>query len=319
MWRPEAVTGPMVAGSAEIVALNRLFSDAFTERYRQDGLAGVQVPWLNHNIWEYALEHAGKGALIWRDLKGRLAAFNLVHCSGSQGWMGPIAVRTDQQGRGLGRRILEAGIAHLESLGATTIGLETMPRTVENIGFYSQLGFLPGHLTITLQKSPALLQHQEIPSLGCVDQALRGTLMLELCELTRRVAPGVDFTREIELTLKHRLGDLTYCRSPDGSLIAWVLWQTAPLARGHSSGELRVLKLVAVDPDAAMEMIRLLDGLLPTLRLTTISIRCQTAQSQLYARLIADGYRVHWTDLRVTLSGKGEPPYRGILLSNWEI
>jgi hypothetical protein len=40
----------------------------------------------------------------------------------------------------------------LHEKAVQTIGLETMPRTIENIGFYSRLGFLPGHLTITLTR-----------------------------------------------------------------------------------------------------------------------------------------------------------------------
>ena len=37
-----------------------------------------------------------------------------------------------------------------ERSGRATIGLETMPRTVDNIGFYSRLGLRAGHLTVTL-------------------------------------------------------------------------------------------------------------------------------------------------------------------------
>ena len=64
----------------------------------------------------------------------------MVHRSGTEGWMGPLAVRPDRQGEGLGRQIVQAGIEWLRGQGATTIGLETMPRTVDNIGFYSRLG-----------------------------------------------------------------------------------------------------------------------------------------------------------------------------------
>ena len=39
-WRPLAqIEGPYVARLEEIPALNVVFSDAFTERYRRDGLA----------------------------------------------------------------------------------------------------------------------------------------------------------------------------------------------------------------------------------------------------------------------------------------
>jgi hypothetical protein len=39
-----------------------------------------------------------------------------------------------------------------------------------------------------------------------------------------------------------------------------------------------------------------------------------------YARLVAMGARVRWTDLRMTLAGYPEPKAeRGVVLSNWEI
>ena len=91
-------------------ALNHVFSEAFTERYRRDGLVGVRVPFLNPAIWRYAIEDANGGALIWRDEREDIAAFNIVHCSGREGWMGPLAVRPDAQGAGLGKEVVRSGI-----------------------------------------------------------------------------------------------------------------------------------------------------------------------------------------------------------------
>ena len=42
----------------EIPALNAVFSEAFTERYRRDGMVGVRVPYLNPAVWRYAIEDA---------------------------------------------------------------------------------------------------------------------------------------------------------------------------------------------------------------------------------------------------------------------
>ena len=103
LWRPEhAVVGPESPGEGDLAALNRIFSDAFTDRYRRDGLVGVRVPPLNLQIWRYALRDAGPGAMVWRDEDDQLVAFNIAHRSGLEGWMGPLAVRPDRQGLGLG-------------------------------------------------------------------------------------------------------------------------------------------------------------------------------------------------------------------------
>ena len=122
---------PERADPLDVAELNTVFADAFTERYRKDGMMGVRVPQLNPAIWRYAIEDAGEGAMQWRNERGDIVAFNIAHRSGTEGWMGPLAVRPDAQGRGLGKRVVNAGIAWLQSRGARVVGLETMPRTME--------------------------------------------------------------------------------------------------------------------------------------------------------------------------------------------
>ena len=72
-WLPEReVYGPEPAGERDTDALNRVFADAFTDRYRRDGLVGVRVPHLNPQVWRYALLDAGAGAMLWRDEAGHV-------------------------------------------------------------------------------------------------------------------------------------------------------------------------------------------------------------------------------------------------------
>src|SRR2546428_410756 len=150
-WLPERqVYGPEVAGERDTEDLNRVFADAFTDRYRRDGLVGVRVPHLNPQVWRYALLDAGDGAMLWRDEAGRVAAFNIAHRSGAEGWMGPLAVRPDRQGGGVGKTIVRAATDWLLGPGGGTLGPETMPPPVENLGVQSRPRFSPGHLPVTL-------------------------------------------------------------------------------------------------------------------------------------------------------------------------
>ena len=320
MWRSDpAIVGPVRATIADVEPLNRLFSEAFTERYRRDGLSGVRVPYLNPAVWRFAIEDAGEGAFVWRDTRGDIVAFNIVHRSGTEGWMGPLAVRTDRQGRGHGGRIVQHGITWLESHGARTIGLETMPRTVENIGFYSQLGFVPDHLTVTLQRDKPRGTGVAGERLSDYVAGARATVMAECRTLADAVATGVDFTREIELTVELALGDVTLLRDSATALRAYALWHSAPLAQGRAQEELRILKLVARTNDDAMAVVGAVEREAGELSLERLSLRCQTRHSELYAALIRDGFRVQWTDLRMTLTGKEEQERQGVMLSNWEI
>ena len=55
-WRaPQQIQGPFLARLDDIAALNQVFSDAFTERYRREGMVGVRVPYLNPAVWRYAI------------------------------------------------------------------------------------------------------------------------------------------------------------------------------------------------------------------------------------------------------------------------
>ena len=319
MWRPDrSVRGPDRPGYRDIDPLNRVFAEAFTDRYSRDGLVGVRVPQLNPLVWRYAIDDAGDGAMVWRDTEGHMVAFNMVHRSGTEGWMGPLAVRPDRQGEGLGSLMVRTGIEWLRGQGATTIGLETMPRTVDNIGFYSRIGLVPGHLTVTLVR--------DVPrrTSGAVELLSRGPGpaeqgIAECRRLTESLLPGVDFTREIALTRELAIGDITLIREA-GELVAFALWHSTPLAAGRPKDELRVLKLAARDPDAFDRLLDALPAAAAGERVNRVSVRCQTEFASAYLRLVARGYRVHWTDLRMTLEGfEQRAPEGGIVMSNWEI
>ena len=317
-WRQHSIDGPYRAQTDEIEELNQIFSDSFTERYRRDGMVGVRVPFLNSSIWRYAIEDAADGAMLWRDDRGRIVAFNMVHRSGTEGWMGPLAVRTEHQGMGTGKEIVLRGVEWLKSQGATVIGLETMPRTMDNIGFYSRLGFSPGRLTITTTLEATLA---DVPArlLGRLSGTAREDTLAECRALVQRLLPGYDYTREISLTHDLALGDTVLLY--DGDAIAgFALAHTAPLVEGRSREELRVLKLVLADEARFAEMVRAIADFARRSGTRRIALRLQGEFLSAYQRAIALGGHVRWTDLRMSLAEYEErPPARGLVLSNWEI
>jgi GNAT superfamily N-acetyltransferase len=318
-WRPlPPVEGPLQARIEEIGALNVVFSDAFTERYRRDGMVGVRVPNLNPQVWRYAIEDSADGAMVWRDARGGIAAFNMVHRSGVEGWMGPLAVRTEHQGSGMGKDVVERGVEWLTRGGARVIGLETMPRTMDNIGFYSRLGFAPGRLTITLTLD-AVSADRAPDLLGRRSARDRDDELHAAHALLEDLAPGYDFTREIELTDSLSLGDTVLLHQRD-ELVGFALCHTAPLVEGRIREELRVLKLVLADEMHLDAMVRALRDFARRSGTRSVAFRVQGQYDSLYQRLVTMGARVRWTDLRMSLAGHTESrPARGVVLSNWEI
>lgn len=310
---------PTVATVADIEELNRVFADAFTDRYRRDGMVGVRVPQLNPLIWQYAIDDAGDGALVWRDSDGAIAGFNIAHRSGREGWMGPLAVRPDLQGRGLGQVVVRTAMDWLRARGVDTLGLETMPRTIDNIGFYSRLGFDPGSLTLTMARDLPRLGRRRVQT-----ETARGYTGLEEAVVRCRdtlaaVAPTYDFTREIDITTALRAGDL--CVLDEGEqLTGFALWHSAPLAMQRTKDELRVLKAFARDTASFRRLVHRLEAVAYTEGVRRVVYRAQTRFMEAYRVLIEAGYCVRWSDLRMAHGDHAEPNLGpAIVYSNWEI
>ena len=318
-YRPvQPLDGPHRVRVEDIAPLNDVFSDAFTDRYRRDGMVGVRVPLLNPAIWRYAVEDAGEGAMLWRDERGAIAAFNIAHSSGREGWMGPLAVRADQQGGGAGKEVVRAGIAWLRKRGAATIGLETMPRTMDNIGFYSSLGFLPGRLTLTMSLDAAAAERPAV-LLGRMSGPDHADGISGIAALTERVQPGFDFVREIELTDRLAIGD-TVLLEQKGEVTGFALCHTVPLVEGRAREELRVLKMVLARRADIGAMMAALRDYARRSGARRVAVRVQGEYGDVYQKLVAMGARLRWTDLRMTLEGYPEPlPDEGLAWSNWEI
>ena len=318
-WRPSHVLdGPYPAKLDEIDELNQVFSESFTERYRRDGMVGVRVPFLNPSVWRYAIRDAADGAMVWRGERGEIVAFNIVHRSGVEGWMGPIAVRSEQQGIGAGKEIVRKGIEWLKVHGASVIGLETMPRTMDNIGFYSALGFVPGKLTLTTTID-ATYADRSASLYGRMSAREKDDALEQCRDLVSSLIPGYDHGREIILTDELALGDTMLLMKKD-ELLGFALCHTAPLVEGRAREDLRVLKMALRDISMLDEMVRLLADLARRSGTRRVSIRVQADYEAAYQRLIGLRGRVRWSDLRMTLAGYSERrPERGMVLSNWEI
>jgi GNAT superfamily N-acetyltransferase len=256
--------------------------------------------------------------MLWRDERGHVVAFNMMHQSGTEGWMGPLAVRTEYQGAGTGKEIVTRGVEWLKQHGASVIGLETMPRTMDNIGFYSRLGFVPGRLTVTTTLEAAY-DDVAARSLGRLAPNDKRAVVEECRALVESAAPGYDYSREITLTDDLGLGDtvLLYDR---GQLAGFALAHTAPLVEGRPRDELRVLKLVVADESRFIELARAIGDFARRTGARRVAYRMQGEFHGAYQQLIARGGHVRWTDLRMSLAGYEERrPARGIVLSNWEI
>ena len=157
-------------------------------------------------------------------------------------------------------------------------------------------------------------------TLSSLDAGDRDDLLAACRERLQQSAPGWDFTREHQLTHELGIGDTVVVE--DGGIRAFALWHSAALVDARSAEELRLLKLFADSPGTFDTLLSALERSARSVGLRRVAVRCQTEYRAAYTRLMERGYRVRWTDLRMTLrgfpciqaSGGGE-----VLLSNWEI
>ncbi len=135
-----------------------------------------------------------------------------------------------------------------------------------------------------------------------------------------RAAPGYDFGGEFRATASLGIGDALVLEQR-GEVAAAALWHSAALAEGRRPEELRVLKLFADGDESLERLLGSLEHCAAAARLRRVAIRCQSAYPAAFRALVARGYRVRWTDLRMTLEGYPETavPQGEVLLSNWEI
>jgi hypothetical protein len=232
--------------------------------------------------------------------------------------MGPLAVRPESQGTGVGKEVVRAGVDWLRREGSRVIGLETMPRTMDNIGFYSTLGLVPGRLTLTVTVEAATAE-RPATMLGRLSRPAQADAIAECRALVNEIMPGYDFTRELLLTDHLALGDTVLLRDGD-QLAGFALCHTAPLVEGRSRDELRVLKLVLARTRDLEVMVRLLADYARRSGTRRVAIRVQGEYIDAYQKLMALGARVRWTDLRMAVAGAAETrAAEGIVWSNWEV
>lgn len=76
--------------------------------------------------------------------------------------LSPVAIATEQQGQGLGQRLIQFGLAHLKEMGAE------VAITYGDPNFYSKVGF--HHISEAIIQAPVPLSHPE----GWLAQSLTG-------------------------------------------------------------------------------------------------------------------------------------------------
>jgi len=198
------------ARPADVEGLRELDREAFQATLRRE-----------REYFEFWMQTDPEGALVAEE-DGVLVGMNMNHARGRNGWFGPLAVKPQWQGRGVGRQLLEAGLAYLESRHCQTIGLDTFGENPVAVSLYLHYGFavaganLMLHAPSRLGPFPAAPAGLEVRPLEAPDVDAVVEIIEQQSGFARR--PDVEFHLHWEQACGFKL-----CESSSGSLRGFAL------------------------------------------------------------------------------------------------
>ncbi len=201
----------------------------------------VEYPTRPGRIIQAALEGEPQGCFIAM-LGQEPVGTAYSHVWGSVGWVGPVEVLPEHQGKGVGKALMQACHAHLGSRGCRVYGVETMTDNERNKRFYAGLGYRPIGVTVFAEKKlgPAGYFVGGVKELNASNLAENSG---EIRRLSSAVFPGMDCNPEFRGALEHSLGKGFMIRH-DGITKGAALLMEAPLEGLHMVS----IRLLLTDP-----------------------------------------------------------------------
>ncbi|MDI7276519.1 MAG: N-acetyltransferase [Anaerolineae bacterium] len=231
---------------------------------------------------------------------------------GRIGWIGTFGVEPRRHGQGIGRQLLSRAFAGLDAAGCRAIGLETMPDSAYNVGFYARAGFEPANVTLTFEghiaapAPPAAPLSDLVPNVG----------LAAVSAVSRAAMPGLDLAPEARNALTYGWGETLLVGWPE----AWatVTLRTVPKREGAPASILEVDAL-AIRPEAAKRLHEALGAATAygaARGLGTLRVPANAADRRAIREMLDLGLVVSHVALRMLRRGHYRCP-RGVELSRW--
>lgn len=204
----------------------------------------------------------GEGAFVADDDRAGVIGTSFSHTWGKTGWVGPISVLPDYQGRGVGKDLLKHSLRYLEERKCVDIGLETMPENRTNMGMYLKVGLRTEGLIVVLGKKIGWEDAPEEASGEVMVERLseshaREHLLTQIKRISDIMRPGLDYTGEAQLAEEYGLGD-TVVASKGGKVGGFAIIHTLSKRENMENA---VVHALAVHPNFGLDLIEpLLDA-----------------------------------------------------------
>lgn len=232
----------------------------------------------------------------------RLLGFIFSHAWGRIGWVGTFAVHPESQGQGVGRKLLQKAVTYLVESRCTTIGLETMPASSVNVGFYLSFGFQPDSLSLLMERptrSCKLPDVYEIMDSNPKENFHLDEVLSIIPIISRAVQPGLDYSKLAQILVNGQEGKnvLFFDREPWGFALA----RTQPCFEGiySEAAQVEALALTPGNESKLPTALQILNGLAWEWGFSRLVVPVNTANRQATQILLREGFRVIRTRLRM--------------------
>lgn len=157
---------------------------------------------------------------------GSVIGYSFTKTLGKTGYIGPIAILSQNQGSGFGKILIQTSINYLKKK-CDIIGLEVLPEKGRNIGFYYSLGFISVYPTLIMKvKRPKFISRKyEVVELTSMDHKLQADFVKKIDEWSTLYLDGEKYGRDLKAAIKLNgrifvvtngqsiLGILSYCNT----------------------------------------------------------------------------------------------------------
>ncbi len=310
----------------DLSTVNKVLSTAFSRARMEEGYKSYRVPPCRLLFLEMYWSRFPEACFVV-EVRNRVIGFVFTHLWGEVGWMGPLAVLPDYQGRGYGKALVENAVQCLIDRGVRTLGLETMPRNYRNIDFYTRMHFHPQYLTVDLIRpvgEPANFPEQHnyrAHFFSSIRVGEQSGYLDTLETLAGRVDPHLRIRKEVELVHRFKFGDALLVLKHE-TPIGFAVGHTEKYYEEERRNFLKIY-LGGLHPDFqeqdVLAFLAFLERWARSARLDHVMIRIPTRQQKAFSLLLHMGFHSVHSDVRFILQGYPEVAnISGFYLNKWE-
>ena len=259
---------------------------------------------------------AGFNSSIVYEIDNKVVGFNFIHIWGSFAWFGPFGVHPEYQGKGIGKVLINHTIKILkEDYKVSTIGLNTMPESQYNVGFYMSLGFTPLKLSLNLKKqldfsnTESFSSNYKVIPIDISNEANYIYLKDNIKSISNEVFNNFDLTSELHLVKYKSFG--TVFTVKNGDKVQGIAVCHTKSIREDSKKDFQIkLAIINNNLDFREAMDAIIDACMKyakNINYESISLDCNTYQEEICNYLISNhNFKIQKTQVMM-LMGKNNP------------